>query len=61
VSQPQYTFDELGVSEDLLGEVNPGDTVSGTFGIGKFRLPFDRPVRVGQVALDIDAGQLALS
>jgi len=61
VSQPQISFDQLAVSDDLLGTVNEGDTITGTMKIGKVRLPRDTPVRVGQVALDVEAGQLVLN
>jgi len=59
VSQPQVSLDSMAVSDDLLGIVNPGDTVPSTLRIGKFRLPGNR-VRIGEVALDIEAGQLEL-
>lgn len=61
VSQPQISFDQLAVTDDLLGTVGPGDTITGTMKIGKVRLPRDTPVRVGQVALDVEAGQLVLN
>jgi len=61
VSQPQISFDQLAVSDDLLGTVGTGDTITGTMQIGKLRLPRDTPVRVGQVALDVEAGQLVLN
>lgn len=60
-SQPQYSFDALSISDDYLGIVNPGDRISGSLASGKFRLPLDTPVRTGQVALNIEAGQLELT
>lgn len=61
VSQPQVSLDDLAISDEYLGTVNEGDTLSGTLSIGKFRLPSDYRIRIDTVALDIEAGQLALT
>jgi len=61
VSRPQYSLDGLAVSDEYLDVIGAGDTISGTMKIGKFRLPRETPVRLSQVALDIEAGQLVLN
>jgi hypothetical protein len=59
VSQPQTTLDDLAISDEYLGIVNPGDTIPGSMRIGWFRLPGGRR-RIGQVTLNAEAGQLEL-
>lgn len=60
-SQAQITFDEMSISSDHLGTVIPGDTVPATLRSGWFRLPDAAPMRVGQVALDLETERLVLS
>jgi hypothetical protein len=59
VSQAQTTLDDLAISDEYLGVVNPGDTIPGSMRIGWFRLPGGRR-RIGQVTLNAEAGQLEL-
>lgn len=61
VSQPQTTLDDLAVSDEYLGTIEPGDTLTGTYRIGKVRLPTGYRIRLAQIALDIEAGQLAVA
>lgn len=60
-SQPQITYESLAVSDKYLGQVTPGDTLPGNLRSGKFRLPTDTRVRIGQVVLDRESGQLVLT
>ena len=52
---------EVGKLSDLTGLIQPGDTLTGTYRIGKVRLPTGYRIRLAQIALDIEAGQLAVA
>lgn len=60
MSRPSTTFGELSISDDRLGEVEPGDSLPATLRSGKFRVPTDTRIRIGTMTLDREAGRLVL-
>lgn len=60
-SQPQISYDGLAVSDRYLGTIRPGDTVPSRLRSGFFRTPDADPMRIGEVKLDVAAGQLVLT